>query len=258
MNYFVIPPIGQLHLADEGTAGYFVLAHLYVKNKAYRDFFKAKRDEGHFILLDNGAAEHSLVTPQVLLDCVKDLQPTEVVAPDVLYNGTRTEQNLILFINMLKEERLFEETDVFFVPQGESKEEWLRLYDNALLNPDVKTIGLSKITVPHLWRGASKDQEIMEARHECFDLLKKTNRLQKPLHLLGAGDPREFKYYRNHAIVRSTDSCFTLWAALNGIDWGKGDFTRIPTSEHYFDENLSHDQIAIGRRNCDFLKKMCE
>lgn len=252
MRFFVIPPLSNLELMEEGNAGYFALAHLYVNNPLYRDFFKVQRQRNKFVLLDNGAAENSLVTEDVLIDIVKELKPDEVIAPDVLFNASQTMHNLTSFVERMQREDL--NSDIVFCPQGNTKEEWIQCYKFGLSHPEVSTIGLSKIAVPWAWMKVKGDQMIMEARHECVQYLEDNDMIRKPIHLLGAGNPDEFTSYTN-PLIRSTDSCFTVWSGMNGVNWRKGDRKRVPTPHDYFSRELNVDQYMMALSNIDYLRE---
>lgn len=252
MRFFVIPPLSHLELMEEGTAGYFVLAHLYAKDPRYRDFLKFEKQRSKFVLLDNGAAENSLVTEEVLIRVVKELNPDEVIAPDVLFDASQTMYNLQSFVEAMQRENL--SSNILFCPQGRTKQEWIQCYKFGLNHPEVSTIGLSKIAVPWAWMGARGDKAIMESRHECVDYLEENDLIKKPIHLLGAGNPDEFRYYK-HPLIRSTDSCFAVWAGMNEIDWNKGNKSRIPTPHDYFQKNITVNQYSTVLSNIDYLRE---
>ena len=257
MKFFCIPPNTHLSMMDNGD-WYFALCHHYVQNKEYRQYFldlrKSKPDA--FILLDNGAAEHSLVTQEMLLDAVQELQPTEVISPDVLFNRKQTLANLDSFIAEMSKRRLLDKTNIFACPQGSSKQEWLDCYSKMAFYPLVKTIGLSKIAVPKCWNEATDDTLIALSRNQCVKELHSRELLIKPLHLLGMGEHTEFDYYSENKIpnIRSSDSCYTILAAINNIDFEAGDTTRIPTTNHYFDATLTSNQIELAEKNINYLK----
>lgn len=253
MDFYVISPVGHLGMMKTGNR-IFALAHLYQKYEHYRYFIKQCKEEGWFVTMDNGAAENSLVTEDVLIDIVKDLMPNEVIAPDVLFNGEQTMKNLDSFAQRMKNEGL-ESVDLFGCPQGELMEDWLECYSYMLNHPDVKVIGLSKIAVPFAWNNVRDDSLIMESRHECYDFLVQNDLLKKPIHCLGAGDPREFEYYKDNPLMRSTDSCFSIWNAMCGIDWSKEDFSRVKTAHDYFERTLSTGEMDIAISNIEFLRE---
>lgn len=238
---------------------YFALAHHYLQNFEYRDYFLALRNKSPriFITLDNGAAEHSLVTEDILLDIVEELKPDEVIAPDVLFNKQQTLINLYSFINKMKEKNFTKHTNIFGCPQGSTKEEWLDCYKTMLENPDVSTIGLSKIAVPKCWNNATGDRDIAISRNKCLEELYSLNLLKKPLHLLGMGEHTEFEFYLKNKtpFIRSSDSCYTVLAAINGISFEEGNIQRIPTTNEYFEKDLELEEIQLSKRNVEYLKQ---
>lgn len=258
MKFFVIPPNANKELMDFGSAGHYCLAHLYLKDKEYRNFFLERKEAGSFILLDNGAAESSLVTEKALLKIVKELQPDEVISPDVLFDSKATADALISFVKGMGEIGALGFTKIFFCPQGKTKDEWIASYRFGLVHPLISTIGLSKIAVPKAFNGVrlGEDRLIMESRHEAIEFLEANHLISKPIHMLGAGDPREFRKYRNNPLIRSTDSAFSVVAAINDHEWSKGDFVRIPTPKDYFDcAKLDDDTIRRFVRNISYLKE---
>ena len=234
MDYYVISPLSNLEPMKLGDR-IFVLAHLWVQSDKYRDFIYELLDEDieRWITLDNSAAERALVTEDVLIQVVKELAPSEVIAPDVLFDKDATIANAIKFRDRMEAEGLLDTTDIFFCPQGKTKEDWLECYEWGLKQDWIQTIGFSKIAIPQAWftfndQEWKDDQGIKEARHMAYDYLKERNLLLKPIHCLGQGDPTEFAYY-DHPAMRSTDSVFPVLAAAHGQDFNVDHTTRIPT-----------------------------
>lgn len=255
MDFYVISPAMKWQDMDLMRQGdrIFVLAHLYLKYKNYANYVRSCRTLGYFITLDNSAAEKSLVTEDALIEVVKDLMPNEVISPDVLFNKEETMSNLHSFIERMDKEGLSSKVNIFAVPQGKDLKAWKECYNEMLYMPEVKVIGLSKIAVPFAFLKQKNDRGIMEARHMCYDYLKENDLLKKPIHLLGAGNPTEFLYY-DHPMIRSTDSCFSVWSAMNQQEWFKGHFDRIPTPHDYFERELSHGERDLAESNIRFLQ----
>jgi hypothetical protein len=245
-------------MMDNGDR-YFGLAHHYYGNEKYKRHFLALKNRSPkvWITLDNSAAEHSLVTEDILLDIVAELKPDEVIAPDVLFNKEETIKNFKSFVAKMYNKGLLSHTSIFACPQGSTKEEWLECYFQMVANPFVKCIGLSKIAVPKCWNQAEGDTMIGVSRNQCVEDLSKKHWLVKPLHLLGMGEHDEFDYYIKNRTpnIRSSDSCYTVLAAINGIDFEKGDTTRIPTTNAYFDVTLTEEQKELAKKNLNFLKR---
>jgi len=238
---------------------YFALAHHYLNNSIYRSHFLniRKANPKAFITLDNGAAEESLVTEDALIEAVKELKPSEVIAPDVLFDSQQTLQNFRSFVSKMKASNLLSSTWIFACPQGSNKETWFECFYNMLVSPFVKCLGLSKIAVPKCWNDATGDTHIAVSRNQCVEELLKRNLLLKPLHLLGMGEHTEFDYYLQNKIpnIRSSDSCYTILAAINGIDFTTQNVTRIPTTNAYFDATLTNEQQMLAKKNIEYLKQ---
>lgn len=255
MQIYIIPPLANPELMAQGDR-IFVLCQHYLKNEGYRKAVKDYQDRGYWITLDNGAGDHDTISPQELLEVTKELMPNEVIPLDILFDTEQTLKNLDEFIEMMREAELLDKVEIFSCPQGATKEDWLYCYKQMLANPHVKTIGFSKIAVPHAWGTGKEDQGIMEGRHACYDELMEADLIQKPIHCLGAGDPREFLKYKNNPLMRSTDSCFSVWAAMCGTDWSEGDFERIKTPKEYFHLTPLSEDIELAKRNIAFLRQI--
>ena len=255
MQIYIIPPLANPELMAQGDR-IFVLCQHYLKNEGYRKAVKAYQAENYWITLDNGAGDHDIISPQELLEVTKELMPNEVIPLDILFDAEQTLKNLDEFIEMMREAELLDEVEIFSCPQGATKEDWLHCYKQMLANPHVRTIGFSKIAVPHAWGTGKEDQGIMEGRHACYDELMVEDLIQKPIHCLGAGDPREFLKYKNNPLMRSTDSCFSVLAGMNNISWKDGDFTRIKTPTDYFHRTVGSAQEAIALSNIEFLRQI--
>ena len=259
MDFYVISPLSNLEPMRLGDR-IFVLAHLWVQSEEYREFIYSLIDEDidRWITLDNSAAERALVTEDVLIQVCHELLPSEVIAPDVLFNKDETIKNAIAFKDRMEKEGLLEVTDIFFCPQGKTKEDWLEAYEWGLKQDWIQTIGFSKIAVPQAFLSEWKDdQGIKEARHMAYDYLKEKNLLLKPIHCLGQGSFLEFQYY-DHPAMRSTDSVYPVLAAAHGIDFIKDSETRIPTPHNFLETfDMQNVDMNLLKSNVEMLKKSC-
>ena len=259
MDIYVISPLSNLEPMKLGDR-LFVLAHLWMKDSNYRRFVRLWQDENPdgWITLDNSAAERSLVTEDVLIKICHELMPSEVIAPDVLFDKDATIENAKAFKVRMDQEGLSDNIDIFFCPQGKTKEDWLAAYEWALWQDWIHTIGFSKIAVPQAWlEDWSDDQGIKEARHMAYDYLKERDMLTKPIHCLGQGDPTEFSYY-DHPMMRSTDSVFPVLAAAFGQDFREDHTTRIPTPHNFLETyDMSDVDMELVEKNVQYLRLVC-
>jgi hypothetical protein len=175
-----------------------------------------------------------------------------------LFDKDATIENAIKFRNRMEECGLLNLVDIFFCPQGKTKEDWLAAYEWGLEQDWIQTIGFSKIAIPQAWLPEWKDdQGIKEARHMAYDYLLERDMLKKPIHCLGQGDPTEFTYY-GHPMMRSTDSVYPVWAALNGQDFRKDHTTRIPTPHSLLETyDMSNADMELIKSNVHYLRLNC-
>ena len=259
MDIYVISPVSNLEPMKMGDR-IFVLAHLWVKYPEYREFIYSVIDEDPdvWITLDNSAAERALVTEDVLIQVCHELIPNEVIAPDVLFDKDETIKKARSFMIRMEKEGLLDVVDIFFCPQGKTKEDWLEAYEWGLKQDWISTIGFSKIAVPQAWLPEWKDdQGIKEARHMAYDYLKEKGLLLKSIHCLGQGDPTEFSYY-THSAMRSTDSVFPVLAAAHNQDFKVDHTTRIPTPHNFLETyDMSNIDMDLVKSNVDFLRNEC-
>jgi hypothetical protein len=257
MEFYVISPVSNLEPMELGDR-IFALAHLWIKFPKYREFILEQKRIGKFITLDNSAAERALVTEDILINICHELMPNEVIAPDVLFDKDATIKNAKSFRDRMAKEGLLGEIDIFFCPQGKTKEDWLEAYTFAMFQDWIDVIGFSKIAIPNAWLESFKDdQGIKEARHMAYDHLLAEGALVKPIHCLGQGDPTEFAYY-NHPMMRSTDSVYPVWAAINGQDFRKDHETRIPTPHNLLEEHDMKDvDMDLIKKNVQYLRLSC-
>ena len=259
MEYYVISPVSNLEPMKLGDR-IFALSHLWVQFPKYREFILEQKSLGKFITLDNSAAERALVTEDVLIDVCKELMPDEVIAPDVLFDTNSTIENAKSFKVRMDQEGLSDRINIFFCPQGKTRQEWLEAYMWAMSQDWISVIGFSKIAVPNAWLEGEMidDQGIKEARHMAYDYLKDMGALLKPIHCLGQGSYTEFEYY-DHPMMRSTDRVYPVQAASAGIAFREDSETRIPTPHNYLETfDMKDIDMDLVKSNIEMLAQSCK
>ena len=245
MDFYVIPPNGHLELMDLGNR-YFCLSQIYLRNEEYRNFFKQKVAEGKWVTLDNGAGDHETVTREQVLEIARELQPSELIPLDILFNSSETLENLEWTIEQMENDPLLKDVEIFACPQGENLAKWLFCYNE-----------MSKLAIPFVVsKSTGGDVGIARDRNQMFSYLKKANLLKKPLHFLGAGEPWEFEMYLDNEFVRSTDSCFTVWGGMNDQVFGTDDYERIPTPKDYFEREITQEQMPNVIANILYMNNL--
>ena len=201
----LLSPIVSTDLLNmiEGRDFYMCLANIAIKNKEYRDFYKAQRERGAFVLLDNGAAEKDQMNLEKMLQVIKEVNPNEVILNDCLMDRKETIKSSLDALEFYKKNKV--KCQFMFVPQGKNLEDWKKCF-NEMPKQDISTIGVSKF-VTSGW-------EDRMARFKCCEYLNG----QFPVHLLGCHNSIfEVKYvYDACKNIRSNDTAIAyIYAQKN-------------------------------------------
>lgn len=88
MHRIAIVPLQYLEMTAEQH--YHMVLAQKCDDADYCNFFKRMKEEGKYLILDNGAAEGEILDPKHVIEIAKELKVDEVVLPDVFndYNGT--------------------------------------------------------------------------------------------------------------------------------------------------------------------------
>lgn len=199
------------HLADTVDLQYHMcLAHL-VGNEEYRKHFAKMAAEGRFVLMDNGAAEGSQLSPERLIEMYKMIKPAEIVLPDTLYEPGSTIQKSRNFMAMLDAVGAGGAYRLMAVPQGKTLDEWTACARVFVKDTRINSVGVSKFL-----NIATKDRYVrMKACDILAGLIKEYGRYDLEVHLLGCDEgPLVVKaIHEAHPFVRGCDSAFAYLQA---------------------------------------------
>jgi hypothetical protein len=194
LNVASIVPIPYLEMI-KGKPYHMCLAHLAQASVEYADFYSQERAGGSFVLMDNGAAEDSQLSVEELITLVECIEPTEIVLPDVIYDGKATEDRSYRALHQFI--RAGVSTHFMAVPQGNTVQEWVDCAREMSTWP-IHSLGISKFMTLKL------------GPYTRFLLLRALAdiRPKKEIQLLGCGyDPREIAtLYKLFPYIRGTDS----------------------------------------------------
>lgn len=188
----ITPPYYYETIAEQNLGYQFVLAQ-YLEDRKYFEVYEYFRHQGHFIMMDNGAAEfgHSIGLDDLERE-VKRLQPDEVILPDVLRDRRAT---LTLTREALP---LFPRWQRAVVPQGKDWAEW-ELCARTLVGWGAATICVPKLLEDYPG-GRLKALSIIEENRWHWD---------HHVHLLGIWEKPLFEIeqvVKNYPWVRGIDS----------------------------------------------------
>lgn len=115
-NVAGLPIVWQAHLSYHLT-----LAHNVLTEPEYARFYQRAHQQGHFIMLDNGAAEEGTLAVEALTDAANLIGADEIVLPDVIRDMDGT-ISATMDANVLKH---IPPRKRAVVPQGRNADEWL-------------------------------------------------------------------------------------------------------------------------------------
>ncbi len=195
-----IVPLNYFHLTASNTY-HMCLAHLVKEDPNYRQFYRRCVQKGHYVLMDNGAAEGSQLSLEELAQCYEWVRPTEMVLRDSLCNRAETFEKTKEMIEYFKEKGI--KCKFMAVPQGQCINEWCDSAEELIQLPEVNTLGISKfltIQTGEYW-----------ARYTAVDyvayLRKEYGRLVE-VHLLGcdSGVQEVDRIRKEYSFVRGCDT----------------------------------------------------
>lgn len=136
-----IVPVHHLEITRDNQY-HMCLAHLVLQNASYAAFYRRMVVEGKFVLMDNGAAEHSQLSKEQLLEAYRMIQPTELVLLDALSDRRETYRRTVESLEFFKANGVT--CQFMAVPQGINLAEWVMSAMELLMIPEVGSIGVSK------------------------------------------------------------------------------------------------------------------
>lgn len=237
MKAAVNPPIAFPGL-DVGSYSYG-LAHEALKSEVYRDRLREIAKSDRYLILDNGADETKIgMSGDPYYDLITDIQPNEIIAPDVLGKAEETREGFEKFWPWFEEYKTQAELNVpklMAVVQGKTEQEWLDQAMMWLRDDRVDVIGIPydiNFEVEGA-EGVVSDDEHLSYKWGVrrFILVNKlfneiNEETEKEFHLLGMSTLTEFATYRESGLdkfIRSTDTTAPFAAALDGYVWEKFD-----------------------------------
>lgn len=174
----IIPPSGLRVLERVGLGYHLCLAQELLRSKPYREYYKILGRLGHFIIVDNGAAEADQPPFEEVVGVATYVGASEVVMPDIVLDKQGT-------LDALLQGRVLDLVPArkrFIVPQGKTIEEWAVCLDtmHRQLSGNYATIGLSKY-----------HHDVFGGRAQLLNRIPRYIREEKHIHVLGiaTGDP---------------------------------------------------------------------
>lgn len=249
-------PLSLLEASRSWNDYDYCLVHLLDKYPQYKQFYKDSIKMGREVLIDNSIFElGEAVSDDILLQGVRDINPTYIVAPDVLGNYKATLKRTLHFKKILLDLE-GRSPEVIGVLQGKTYDEYKECYKEYQKN------GIGYIAIPYdincffclnqerkfftkaLLHGYSRKVLLNELLYDGV-----INRKTKH-HLLGCGDPYEFILYRyedTFDFITSVDTSCPIILGIFGERLEAGGLGKEKRSEKLA-ENLEWQGSASENR----------
>jgi len=236
----LISPFG-LMMEMPNTRYHLVLAHL-LHHHPYRDFYQ--QIDG-WKILDNGAAEGSLVSSYELCEYARNLQVDEVVVPDALMDCDKT---LALARGFRPYAIQYPLPSYIGVVQGRTAAELLKCLRGLYALDYMKVFALPRSLlqidpIERIWF-ATKVRDIVEDP-------------DVEIHCLGAGaNVREPQTLARQGYVRGMDTSYPIYMGLMGFDIKKSEYFRRPPD--YFRLDYNEEQLEQVQQNVATYLGWCD
>lgn len=225
MKLALIPPYARL--ADIRHTRYQLgLAHLVDHNPLYTEAFKIVcKSKEHYVILDNGAFEGSLVDSGELLDIADRYKVDEVVIPDRIRNAS-VSMELAKSFRKMYENNPYHRMKLMFVVQGAS---WYEM--NACVQWAMDQKWIDTIAIPRHTLETCMDAT---ARLTMASYIEANS--NQDIHFLGASPlwPGEIKEAAQLGSVRGMDTSMPYVYAIAGHEWSV-------ESEDFVDSSATRD-----------------
>lgn len=261
---YFLPIIGTAltNLMELGNISSYILTLAdNIGKNYYTEFYKNHR----MIIIDNMIYEkEKAIDIDTLIEKARLVNATEIIAPDVLYDGESTVTTTTEFIKSLSKEEL-QRFDIQAVAQGKDLDEYIRCLRVLHTIPELATIGLSCLAIPHVMKSITNTDDVMTNRIMLtmwlasigfFDDIPTEN--QKMYHLLGLGSNVSELTLMRH-LCRSCDSSLPFVMAQYNVPLiGKLNDYTIKERNHNLEEPLSDSRLQLAKRNIELCIMLAE
>ncbi|KKN77167.1 hypothetical protein LCGC14_0363640 [marine sediment metagenome] len=198
MRYAHITPLRNFKLSDTYNDMHLLLYHWGLKSEKYS---RKCRQSKVYKMADNSQYElRKEIDYDDYLRWAQWVKADEIIAPDVMYNFKKTKKLIEDFIPRVPKQIAGHKVKIQGVVCGKTIEELKRCYDWLCNNEGIDVIGISKHgCVPY------KKEDYFQSRR---DFLESVFGTEKPIHLLGVNDFKDFLTDIPTLNVRSIDGKF--------------------------------------------------
>jgi len=210
-------PLSIIRKVQQYTDYDYALVHLFEESDEYYQFFEEAVARGRYVILDNSIFElGTAFNMDNFAGYVEKLKPSTYIVPDVLEDCQGTIDNFKEWNSKYKDLP----GKKMGVVQGKNLEEIYKCYQ--YMNKHADIIGIS---FDYSWYESeypnedTKYHSWMKGRQQLLAQMLEDGTINttKPHHLLGAGLPQEFAYYRHWSWIDTIDTSNPVVHGIKGI-----------------------------------------
>jgi hypothetical protein len=236
-------PLGLMHYGYEWNDYDYLLPHLTDQYLQYRVYFQKARNDGRFIIMDNGLFEGVTHTIEDLFNKITTFRPNIFIVPDEWNDSAATLRNAKEWMNNYKSE-LPEGVELMAVCQGKDLHDLTTTYQ-TLLDLGYRHIAFnhSSIAYQEMYPENKGLKASMYGRMGFIKHLVQIKTIDKGVyhHLLGCSLPQEYMVYSDWNFIKSGDTSNPILVGAEGIRYGDNGIDWKPKEklEFYFEKDLS-------------------
>lgn len=257
----------------------FVLFHLYISNKDYRNYYRNQRVlfPGRLMILDNSAYEFFVKGETLDLEkyfnVICELKPDMYILPDVLMDKQKTLEGVEKLLNEYGVKILEKSPNSrpLAVAQGNSEADLI-----DCLNKYIE-YGITRIAIPFHnrffkiggvvvdtdvqkkfleWHNTSiVTSDMMYAMGRVMFMNRHKNLIQQfdHVHLLGSHDPFEKVFYKE---FNTMDTGYPVKCAISGYEFGKEPYKPEVIIDEFLDKELDKNMKSLIKHNVEKFRDL--
>ena len=247
-------PFSMLEDSLEFNDYQYILPHL-LTNKNYYDFMiDYRKQDGSFIIMDNGLFEGVDHSEEELLAAVDIIKPDVFITPDAWNEADVTLDNYRKWKYKVDPEK------IMVVLQANDMFEAEELY-SELVEDGCKYIGFNHLAKFYDDYSCHPHFETRKTlgRIEFISWMKETNKLDKDVHhhLLGCNLASEFKYYPSVYFpeIKTCDTSNPISLAFEGVKYTEGIMFKPKTKIDNIIDSVDRGKIWLAKENIKYFKE---
>lgn len=215
-------PLSIMEQVQRVTDYDYALVHLFEENEKYYQFFVNAINKGRYVILDNSIFElGKAFNASKFAEWVQKLKPSAYIVPDSLENSVETIANFDIWDRYFRDDL---PGKAIGVVQGKDWDELNACYDYMKRRADIIAFSFDYSWYEKQFpKEPTKYHSWMKGRQYLLNRLYRERAIDesKPHHLLGAGLPQEFAFYKKWKWIDTVDTSNPVVHGMKGVRYKK-------------------------------------